>query len=300
MRQNVLGLTVVLPSGQVIRTGGRARKSAAGYDLTALFVGSEGTLGVITEVTLRLYGQPESTAAAVCSFETVRDAVDAVIETIQLGVPVARIELLDALQMRALNAYNRTDRPERPTLFLDFHGSPAAVAEQAALFGEIADGHGRLAFGWATEPEARTALWSARHKAHGANLALKPGCRSIATDVCVPISHLADCIAEAQAAIAESGLIAPIVGHVGDGNFHVVMLLDPDSAEDAARGEALSHAIVRSALAHGGTCTGEHGVGLHKKGYLVEEHGPAVDLMRVLKAAVDPLGIMNPGKVVDV
>jgi D-lactate dehydrogenase (cytochrome) len=299
MRQNVLGLTVVLPDGRIIRTGGRARKSAAGYDLTGLFVGAEGTLGIITEVTLRLYGQPEAVSAAVCEFETLRGAVNAVIQTIQIGLPVARIELLDPLQMRAINGYSHTAYRECPTLFLEFHGTPAGVAEQAETFGQIAADNGGGQFNWATRTEDRTALWEARHKVHYANLALRPGCQAIATDVCVPISRLCDCIEETQRAIEESGLTAPIVGHVGDGNFHVLMIFDPNSADERARAKALSERIVEIALAMEGTCTGEHGIGIGKKAHLLTEHGAAVEVMRQIKHALDPSGILNPDKVLD-
>ena len=300
MRQNVLALTIVLPDGQIIRTGGRARKSAAGYDLTGLFVGSEGTLGIITEVTLRLYGQPEAISAAVCEFETLRGAVNAVIQTIQIGLPVARIELLDPLQIRAINAYSRMDHRECPTLFLEFHGTPAGVAEQAESFAEIAADNGGGQFHWATKTEERTALWEARHKVHYANLALRPGCKAIATDVCVPISRLCDCIEETRRAIDESGLTAPIVGHVGDGNFHVVLVFDPESAEETRKAKALSEQVVAIALSMEGSCTGEHGIGIGKKAHLVTEHGPAVEVMRQIKRALDPTGIMNPAKVIDV
>lgn len=299
MRQNVLGLTAVLPDGRTVHTGGRARKSAAGYDLTGLFVGSEGTLGVITEVTLRLHGQPEAVSAAVCEFKDLRGAVNAVIQTIQTGIAVARIELLDALQIRAVNNYSRTSWRECPTLFLEFHGSPAGVAEQSTGFGEIAAANGGGAFSWTTNTEERTALWDARHKVHYANLALRPGSRSITTDVCVPISRLCDCIEETRRAIDESGLVAPIVGHVGDGNFHVVMLVDPASPEELARARRLSERITDLALAHEGTCTGEHGIGIGKKAYLVKEHGEGVEVMRRIKRAIDPDGIMNPEKVFD-
>ncbi len=299
MRQNVLGLTVVLPDGRVVRTGGRAPKSAAGYDLTGLFVGSEGTLGIITEVTLRLYGQPEAISSGVCEFATLRGAIDTVIQTIQLGIPVARIELLDELQIRAVNAYSAAGLAECPTLFLEFHGSPAGVAEQSATFGGIASANGGGAFRWTTNTEERTALWDARHKAYYADLALRPGCTAISTDVCVPISHLCDCIEATRAAIDESGITGPIVGHVGDGNFHVVMVFDPAAPDEVARAKALSERIVELALAHGGTCTGEHGIGIGKKGYLIEEHGDAVDVMRAIKRAIDPAGLMNPGKVFD-
>lgn len=299
MRQNVLGLTVVLPDGRIIRTGGRARKSAAGYDLTALFVGSEGTLGIITEITLRLYGQPEAISSGVCEFATLRGAVDTVIQAIQLGIPVARIELVDELQIRAVNAYSKTDLAECPTLFLEFHGTPAGVAEQSTQFGEIAAEHGGGTFRWTTNTEERSALWDARHKAYYADIALKPGSTGISTDVCVPISQLCECITQTRAAIEESGIIGPIVGHVGDGNFHVVMVFDPTSRDEVARAKALSERIVELALAHGGTCTGEHGIGMGKKGYLVAEHGEGVDVMRAIKRALDPAGIMNPGKVFD-
>lgn len=299
MRQNVLGLTVVLADGRIIQTGGRARKSAAGYDLTSLFVGSEGTLGIITEVTLRLYGQPEAVSAAVCEFETLRGAVNAVIQTIQIGLPVARIELLDPLQIRAINAYSRTNYRECPTLFLEFHGTPAGVAEQVEIFGQIANDNCGGKFTWATKTEERTALWEARHKVHYANLGLRPGCKAIATDVCVPISRLCDCIEETRRAIDESGLTAPIVGHVGDGNFHVVLVFDPNSAEETQRAKALSNRIVEIALAMEGSCTGEHGIGIGKKAHLITEHGAAVEVMREIKRALDPTGIMNPEKVID-
>lgn len=299
MRQNVLGLTVVLADGRTIRTGGRARKSSAGYDLTGLFVGSEGTLGIITEITLRLYGQPEAISSGVCEFATLRGAVDTVIQAIQLGIPVARIELVDELQIRAVNAYSKTGLTECPTLFLEFHGTPAGVEEQSTQFGAIAAEHGGGAFRWTTNTEERSALWDARHKAYYADIALKPGSTGISTDVCVPISQLCECITQTRAAIDESGIIGPIVGHVGDGNFHVVMVFDPESADEVARAKALSQRIVELALAHGGTCTGEHGIGMGKKGYLVAEHGDAVDVMRAIKVALDPAGIMNPGKVFD-
>ena len=299
MRQNVLGLTVVLPDGRIVRTGGRARKSAAGYDLTGLSVGAEGTLGIITEVTLRLYGQPEAVSAAVCEFGPLRGAVNAVIQTIQIGLPVARIELLDPLQMRAINGYSHTAYRECPTLFLEFHGTPAGVAEQAETFGQIAADNGGGQFNWATRTEDRTALWEARHKVHYANLALRPGSQAIATDVCVPISRLCDCIEETQRAIEQSGLTAPLVGHVGDGNFHVLMIFAPNSADERARAKALSERIVEIALSMDGTCTGEHGIGIGKKAHLLTEHGAAVEVMRQIKRALDPTGIMNPEKVLD-
>jgi D-lactate dehydrogenase (cytochrome) len=297
MRENVLGLTVVTASGEVIRTGGRARKSAAGYDLTRLFVGSEGTLGVITEVQLKLHGQPQKIAAAVCQFETLEGAVRSVIETIQLGVPVARIELLDELQMQASIAWSKLDEYQaRPTLFYEFHGSEAAVSEQTATVGGIAASHGGGAFQWASKTEERTRLWKARHAAYYAGLALCPGAQSMVADVCVPISRLAECVLAAQRDSRAAGLLAPIVGHVGDGNFHVTYLAR-DARERAATVE-LHRALVQRAIDAGGTCTGEHGIGIGKRDYLVKEHGTAaVAVMRAVKQALDPQGIMNPGKV---
>ncbi len=301
MRENVLGLTVVLPDGRVVRTGGRARKSAAGYDLTRLFVGSEGTLGVITEVQLRLYGIPDSIGAAVCQFESLDGAVRTVIQTIQMGVPVARMELLDEVQMRACVAYSRLEGfAAKPTLFFEFHGSEAYVAEQAETVGAIAGEHGGSAFRWAHRQEERNALWQARHNAYYAAVALAPGKRGIATDVCVPISRLAECILETRADIDRDGMLAPIVGHVGDGNFHVTFLVDTDDEAEMARAEAINERMVHRALAMGGTCTGEHGVGVGKMDFLVAEHGDAVSVMRALKMALDPDNIMNPGKIVRV
>jgi D-lactate dehydrogenase (cytochrome) len=299
MRENVMALKVVLADGRVIRTGGRARKSSAGYDLTRVFVGSEGTLGVFTEITVRLYPIPEAISAAVCNFPSVADAVNCVIQTIQLGVPVARIELLDPLSIHAINGHSKLSMAEVPTLFFEFHGSPASVQEQAETVQAIAAEAGGDAFEWASRPEDRSRLWQARHDAYFACLQLKPGYRSLTTDACVPISKLAECIAGAQADIAESGLVAPILGHVGDGNFHVLMLAHPDDADENARAAKLSAAIVRRALAVGGTCTGEHGIGVGKIKYLAEEHGEdAVETMRTIKRALDPMNIMNPGKVV--
>jgi D-lactate dehydrogenase (cytochrome) len=297
MRENVLGLTVVTASGAVIRTGGRARKSAAGYDLTRLFVGSEGTLGVITEVQLRLYGQPERIASAVCTFDTLEGAVRSVIETIQLGVPVARIELLDDLQMRASIAYSKLDGfAEAPTLFYEFHGSEAGVAEQTATVAELAASHGGGEFRWAEKTEERNRLWKARHAAYYAALALAPGAHSLVADVCVPISRLAECVLAAQRDSRAAGLLAPIVGHVGDGNFHVAYLAR-DERERALVGR-LHSALVERAIDAGGTCTGEHGIGIGKRGYLALEHGEgAVLAMQSIKQAFDPLGILNPGKV---
>jgi len=298
MRENVLGLTVVLADGRVVRTGGRARKSSAGYDLTRLFVGSEGTLGIVTEVTLRLHGVPERISSAVCAFPTIRQAVDTVIQTIQCGVPVARIELLDELTVDAVNRYSRLDLPVSPHLFLEFHGSEAAVAEQAETVGALAGENGGSGFAWTTVEEERSRLWQARHDAYYASLALRPGSKGWATDVCVPISRLAECIVATKEDVAASGLIAPMVGHVGDGNFHLVFLVDPDDADEMARAEAVNGRMIERALAMGGTCTGEHGVGYGKMAYVEKEHGDAVDVMRAVKRALDPDGILNPGKVV--
>jgi D-lactate dehydrogenase (cytochrome) len=297
MRENVLGLTVVLGDGRIIRTGGRARKSAAGYDLTRLFVGSEGTLGVITEVALRLFGIPEVIASATCAFETIEGAVDAVIETVQLGIPVARIELLDEVQVRACNSYSQTNLPEVPMLFIELHGSEASTKEQAESLAEIVGGHGGTGFAWATSTEERNALWRARHDAYYAALHLVPGARGFITDVCVPISRLAECLTETKRDLESSFLQAPIVGHVGDGNFHVTLLIDPDDASHIAEARRLNGRMVERALALGGTTTGEHGVGYGKIAYIEQEHGPAVEVMRVVKAALDPHSILNPGKI---
>ncbi len=298
MRENVLALTVVTADGRVIRTGTQARKSSAGYDLTRLFVGSEGTLGIITEVTVRLYPQPEAISAAVCAFPSMGDAVRATIQTIQLGVPVARVEFVDALAIRAINRHDNLTLPETPHLFFEFHGTEAGVREQAESVQQIADEHGGQGFEWATRPEDRSRLWNARHTAYFAMLQLKPGCKSVTTDVCVPISRLADCVTETERDLNASQLPCPIVGHVGDGNFHVAILVDPDKPEEMAEAEDINRRIVERALAMGGTCTGEHGVGLHKMGFLVQEHGEdALDLMRAIKAALDPNQILNPGKI---
>ena len=298
MRENVLSLEVVMADGRIIRTARRSKKSSAGYDLTRLFVGSEGTLGLITEVTVRLYGIPEATSAAVCAFPDMESAVNTVIMTIQSGIPVARIELLDALQMEACNKYSDLDYAPQPTLFFEFHGTEAGVVEQVDQVKEIAGEFGGDDFKWAHQAEDRSKLWQARHDAYYAGIALRPGGKGIATDVCVPISKLAECILETQADIAKSGLIAPIVGHVGDGNFHLVIVVDPDDAEEMARAEALNERMVMRALAMDGTCTGEHGVGYGKMGFLEAEHGEAISVMRDLKRALDPKNIMNPGKIV--
>jgi len=300
MRDNVISLGIVTGEGKFLRTASRARKSSAGYDLTRVFVGSEGTLGLIVEVTLKLAGQPEAIAGGHCPFPDVRSACLAVIETIQSGVPVARIELMDALQVRACNAYSKLDLPETPMLFLEFHGSKAGVAEQSQLFSEIARGHGGGAFAWTVEPEARAKFWQARHDVYWANMGLRPGARAFATDVCVPISRLAECVEETMADIAASGLVAPIVGHVGDGNFHVTPMVDMSSAQEIKAAEAFAERLALRAIRMGGTCTGEHGVGQKKMAYLEAEHGPeALELMRRLKAGFDPQNLFNPGKILE-
>ena len=299
MRENVLALTVVTADGEVVRTAGRAKKSSAGYDLTRIFVGSEGTLGIITEVTVRLYPQPEAVSGAVCSFPDVAGAVETVIQTIQLGIPIARAELLDALTIMAVNRHSKTTLKEQPMLFLEFHGTAASVKEQAETVQEIAREHGGEDFEWAVNPEDRTRLWNARHTAVLACLQLKPGARAFTTDACVPISRLADCIAETIEDTQTSSLPCPIFGHVGDGNFHCVIVADAANPAEMEEAERLNQRIMRRALAMDGTCTGEHGVGMHKLSLLGEELGePAVDLMRRLKRAWDPLNILNPGKVV--
>ncbi|MFZ5581347.1 MAG: FAD-binding oxidoreductase [Pseudomonadota bacterium] len=298
MRENVLSLTVVTPEGKVVRTGSRARKSSAGYDLTRLFVGSEGTLGIITELTVKLYPIPEAMSAAVCAFPSVDAAVDTVIQTIQLGVPVARVELLDALTLQAINRYSKTTLPEAPTLFFEFHGSDSGVQEQAELTQEIAQGNGGQDFQWATRQEDRSRLWQARHDAYFACLQLKPGARCFPTDVCVPISRLAECIHATNEDIAQVSLPIALFGHVGDGNFHLVVLVDTDNPKEMAEGEWISQRVVERAIAMEGTCTGEHGIGLGKQHYLLQEHGEdGVALMRTLKTALDPLNLMNPGKI---
>jgi D-lactate dehydrogenase (cytochrome) len=299
MRENVLALTVVLPDGQIIHTGSRARKSSAGYDLTRLFVGSEGTLGIFTEITVRLYGIPEATSSAICNFATIDGAVDTVITTIQSGIPVARIELMDEVQMDALNRYSKLNYPVAPTLLLEFHGTEAGVIEQAEMVQAIAADHGGQDFKWATFAEERSKLWQARHDSLWAILALQPGKQAFPTDVCVPISRLAECIAETKEDLATTWLKAPLLGHVGDGNFHLVMLIDSDDPADIAEVERLNDRLVRRAIAMGGTCTGEHGVGSYKMKFLDAEHGEALNLMKLLKRSIDPLNIMNPGKVLD-
>jgi D-lactate dehydrogenase (cytochrome) len=299
MKDNVLSMQVVLPSGEVINTARRARKSSAGYDLTRLIVGSEGTLGVITELTLRLHGIPEAIASGICPFPSVAAACDATILTIQSGIPVARIELLDELQVRASNAYSKLTLPQVPMLFVEFHGSHSSVAEQSQRFGDIATELGGGPFEWAVQAEDRTRLWQARHDAYWAGRVLRPGAQAFATDVCVPISRLAECVTETQRDIAASRLLAPILGHVGDGNFHLTLLVDMADADELARARALHERLVARALAMDGTCTGEHGVGQGKMKYLEAEHGPAaLDVMRAIKRALDPDDIMNPGKIV--
>jgi D-lactate dehydrogenase (cytochrome) len=299
MRENVLGLTVVTADGRVIRTGGRARKSSAGYDLTRLFIGAEGTLGIITEIQLRLYGLPEAVSAAVCQFPDLKATVDTVIAAMQMGIPVARIELLDALQMQACIQYSKLEGfAALPTLLFEFHGSEAGVREQAETMEALAADHGGSAFQWATKTEDRARLWKARHNAYYAALSLSPGRQAFSTDACVPISRLADCLLETRAELDAEGVIAPIVGHVGDGNFHVLVLFDPASATERARADRIAKSVSLRAIAMGGTCTGEHGVGIHKLDALIAEHGEAVDLMKTLKRAFDPHDIMNPGKTV--
>ncbi len=298
MRENVLGMTVVMPDGSIVKTGTRARKSSAGYDLTRLFVGSEGTLGIITELTVRLYPIPEAISSAVCNFANITDAVSAVIQTIQLGVPVARIELLDALCLTAINRYSKTTLTEAPTLFFEFHGSPTGVEEQARAVQEIASEHGGHEFQWATRPEDRSRLWQARHDTYYACLGLKPGARALTTDVCVPISRLAECIAETLADLETTGMPAPIVGHVGDGNFHMLLLADPDNADENLRAHEFAARLAQRAIRKDGTCTGEHGIGIGKQDYMRLEHGDAaIALMRKIKQAIDPDNIMNPGKI---
>jgi D-lactate dehydrogenase (cytochrome) len=299
MRENVLGLTVVLADGRTISTGGRARKSASGYDLTRLFVGSEGTLGVITELTLRLFGRPEAIASAVCPFKTMEGAAQTVITTIQLGVPVARIEIIDELQLELVNRYAKTSYPLAPTLFFEFHGiSQAAVDENAQAVQDLASEHGALEFRWATTPEERATLWQARHNVLYATTAARPGALPWTSDVCVPISRLSECILETQDDLRRSNIVAPLVGHAGDGNFHLIFMVDTNDAAEMDAVKAANGRLVDRALRMGGTCTGEHGVGFGKLKYLAEEHGESLDTMRAIKRALDPQGIMNPGKLI--
>lgn len=298
MRENVVQLQVVLADGRVITTGRRVRKSSTGYDLTHLFVGSEGTLGVITEVTVRLYGLPDSISSAVVGFGSLDQAVRTAMETIQSGIPVARIELLDDVMVDAVNRYAGSEHAVQPTLFLEFHGSEASVQEQAKDVGEIAAQHGGSDFRWAVGGEARDTLWHARHHAYYAALGLRPGSRGWSTDVCVPISRLADCIEATRHDLQASFLPAPLVGHVGDGNFHLIILFEPDKENERQEAQRLNERLVRRALEMGGTCSGEHGVGVGKRSFLDEEHGPALDVMRQLKTALDPQGVFNPGKLI--
>jgi D-lactate dehydrogenase (cytochrome) len=298
MRENVLALEVVLADGRVIRTGTRARKSSAGYDLTRLFVGSEGTLGIITELTLRLHGQPEAIASAICAFPDIGAAVKAVMATIQLGIPMARIEFADEVSIRGFNLHAGTSMPQSPHLFLEFHGSPSAVAEQSERVREIAAEFGGGNFEWATKPEERAALWKMRHNAYYATKVLRPGCRVLTTDICVPISRLAEAVTETRADIDASSLEAPMLGHVGDGNFHCAVLVDPARPQELEEAKALAHRMNQRALRLGGTITGEHGVGYGKLDYMAEEHGEAWNVMAELKRTLDPRNILNPGKVV--
>ena len=298
MRENVLGLEVVTASAEVIRTGTRARKSSAGYDLTRLMVGSEGTLGVITEITLKIYPLPEAVSAAICSFPSIEAAVRTTIQIIQMGIPIARVELIDANTVRMVNTYAKMALREEPLLLMEFHGSPTSVQEQAELVQEIASELGGKAFEWASTPEERTRLWSARHNVHFAALQSRPGCRSIATDTCVPISRLADCLLDSVSEADASGLPYLLVGHVGDGNFHFGYLVDPDNAQERETAEQLNRKLVERALGMEGTCSGEHGIGLHKMDFLLTEAGPgAIEMMRSIKRALDPKNIMNPGKI---
>ncbi|MEM6729113.1 MAG: FAD-linked oxidase C-terminal domain-containing protein [Pseudomonadota bacterium] len=298
MRENVLALEVVTAEGQIIRTGTRARKSSAGYDLTGLFVGAEGTLGLITELTLRLQGIPEATASAVCAFAGNEAAVQTVIETVQCGIPMARIEYLDAASIAAVNAHSGRSDPVTPHLFVEFHGSDAAVRSDAEAFGEIASGNGGAGFRWSTLEEEKRALWAARHAAYYAILASRPGARAVVTDVCVPISALAQAMGDTQDDLASASIPGPILGHVGDGNYHAILLIDPESSAEKDEALALQGRMVERAQALGGTATGEHGVGMGKLGYMEAEHGGAWALMGAIKRALDPQGTMNPGKLV--
>jgi len=300
MRETVLSLTVVLADGRVIRTARRARKSAAGYDLTRLFVGSEGTLGVITDVTLRLYGIPEQISAAVCPFPSIKAAVDTTVMTIQAGVPIARVELLDALQMSAVNKYSKLDYAVAPTLLFEFHGTKRGVEEQIQMVKEFSAEHGGTEFRFASSMEERNKLWQARHDGYYAVLALRPGGKGLATDVCVPISRLAECITETEQDLKGCSAVAAIVGHVGDGNFHIGFVFDPENAKEVAEISAINERLVHRAIAMDGTCTGEHGIGYGKMDFLIAEHGEAVSVMRMIKKSLDPDNIMNPGKIVRV
>ena len=296
MRENVLAMTVVMADGSIVQTGTRARKSAAGYDLTRLIIGSEGTLAIITELTVRLHPQPEAISAAKCAFPSVRAAVETVIRTIQLGVPVARCELLNVASVRAINRHSKLGLAEMPMVFFEFHGSPASVKEQAETVQSIADDLGGDGFEWSTTPEERSRLWKARHEAYFATLALRPNCRVLSTDACVPIARLADCIDQTEADIARSSLPIILLGHIGDGNFHLGINVDPNRPEEMAEAEAINHRLVKRAITTGGTCTGEHGIGMGKIDFLAQEHPSGVGVMQTIKRALDPLNILNPGK----
>jgi D-lactate dehydrogenase (cytochrome) len=298
MRESVLNVTAVLANGEIVKTAHRARKSSAGYDLTRLFVGAEGTLGVITELTVRLFGRPQAQSSAQCTFASVTDAVNTVIETIQMGIPVARIELMDSLTVKAVNAYSNLSLPEKPMLIMEFHGSEAGVEEQAQSVQEIAKYHNGGDFSWTTDPAEQKKLWRARHDAAYAIKALRTDGQLWATDACVPISRMAECIDQTIEDIEKAGIIAPILGHVGDGNFHLCMLVDHNKADEVADAEALHERMIRRSISMDGTCTGEHGIGYGKRDFLQHELGNAVDVMRSIKQALDPDNIMNPGKVV--
>ncbi|MDD9977598.1 MAG: FAD-binding protein [Boseongicola sp.] len=298
MKDNILSLKAVMPDGSIIQTGQRAKKSSAGYDLTRLLIGSEGTLGIITELTLKLHGIPEAMSSATCSFPDLESACNAVIMTIQMGIPVARIELLDALQVKAVNGFSKLSLPEEPLLLLEFHGSEASVAEQSESFGDIADEFGGTGFSWTTSSEERTKLWQARHDAYWASLSLRPGAVGISTDVCVPISRLAECVATTQAKLEELGIMAPIVGHVGDGNFHTLLLIDMEDENEVAAAHEFVSWLNELAISMEGTCTGEHGIGQGKRRYLEKEIGAGVDVIKAIKTAIDPDNIMNPGKII--
>ena len=297
MRENVMGVTAVMANGEIVRMGTRARKSSAGYDLTRLMVGSEGTLGVITEVALKLYGIPDSIKAGVCAFPSVEACCNTAIQVIQMGIPIARIELVDAEHIKAINAYSKLSMAVQPTLFVEFHGTESGTCEQSEMFAAIASENGGGNIEWATQEEDRAKLWQARHDAFWATKAMKPGKEeSIATDVCVPISRLAECVTKTQRDLQENNIYGPIIGHVGDGNFHVVLFCDRSDAAEVKRVKAVYERLIKRALAMGGTCTGEHGIGSGKREYLALEHGNGLDVMRAIKAALDPLNVMNPGK----
>ncbi|MEM9269735.1 MAG: FAD-linked oxidase C-terminal domain-containing protein, partial [Pseudomonadota bacterium] len=300
MRENVMALEVVLADGRVVRTGTRARKSASGYDLTKLMVGSEGTLGIITELTVRLQGVPEAISAATCAFPDIASAVNSVIATIQMGVPMARMEFVDDVSAAAMNSYFGTDHPVLPHLFMEFHGTEAAVAEQAEMVGEIAAEHGGQGFLWSSKAEERNLLWHMRHKAYYAQKSLKPGCFAVTTDICVPISELAYAVTATRADIDEMGLVGPMLGHVGEGNYHSALLVDRDDEDAMARAKEVAHRMAERALSVGGTVTGEHGVGMGKMRYMAAEHGDGWAVMAGLKRSLDPQNILNPGKVVEV